>query len=169
MNRVLIAVLLIAIGSAAQAQELDARAYSPAPVGTVVLLAGIGGSDGAVLFDPSTGIADVEADLGVVTTGFGYTFGLAGRQARVLAVFPSAWGRFDGVVRAYLNRCAHVPVELDWSEGEFFDLSALYLVCATHGATYLPESGRCIAGPCTGRSLTPLRVAEAEGKVFLID
>ena len=27
----------------------------------------------------------------------------------------------DGVVRAYLNRCAHVPVELDWVEGEFFD------------------------------------------------
>jgi nitrite reductase/ring-hydroxylating ferredoxin subunit len=82
---------------------------------------------------------------------------------------PAFAVRFGGVVRAYLNRCSHVPVELDWMEGEFFDLSGLYLVCATHGATYLPESGRCIAGPCSGRSLTPLRVAETEGKVFLID
>ena len=63
----------------------------------------------------------------------------------------------------------HVWVELDWVEGEFFDPSKLYLVCATHGAAYLPESGRCIAGPCSGRGLTPLRVTEADGNVFLSD
>ena len=77
--------------------------------------------------------------------------------------------RFNGVVRAYLNRCAHVSVELDWMEGEFFDISGLYLICATHGATYLPESGRCVRGPCDGRALTPLVVAEQEGKVYLIE
>jgi nitrite reductase/ring-hydroxylating ferredoxin subunit len=82
---------------------------------------------------------------------------------------PAFAVRFNGVVRAYLNRCAHVWVELDWVEGEFFDLSRLYLVCATHGAAYLPESGHCIAGPCNGRGLTPLRVTEADGNVFLID
>ena len=59
--------------------------------------------------------------------------------------------RYDGAVHAYLNRCAHVSVELDWVEGEFFDLTGLYLICSTHGATYLPESGRCVAGPCSGR------------------
>jgi nitrite reductase/ring-hydroxylating ferredoxin subunit len=82
---------------------------------------------------------------------------------------PAFAVRFNGVVRAYLNRCTHVWVELDWVEGEFFDLSGLYLVCATHGAAYLPESGRCIAGPCSGRGLTPVRVTEADGNVFLID
>jgi len=82
---------------------------------------------------------------------------------------PAFAVRFDGVVRAYLNRCAHVWVELDWAEGEFFDLSGLYLVCATHGAAYLPESGRCVAGPCKGKALTPLRVTEVDGNVFLID
>ena len=25
--------------------------------------------------------------------------------------------RFRGAVYAYLNRCAHVPIELDWSKG----------------------------------------------------
>jgi len=29
--------------------------------------------------------------------------------------------RFDGQVVAYLNRCAHVPTEMDWQEGEFLD------------------------------------------------
>ena len=82
---------------------------------------------------------------------------------------PAFAVRYDGVVRAFLNRCGHVPVELDWVEGEFFDLSGLYLVCATHGATYLPESGCCIRGPCAGRALTPLRIAEVDGKVLLLD
>ena len=82
---------------------------------------------------------------------------------------PAFAVRFDGVVRAYLNRCAHVPVELDWAEGEFFDLSKLYLICSTHGAMYLPDSGHCIAGPCKGARLHPLQVEEHDGEVYLID
>jgi len=71
-------------------------------------------------------------------------------------------------VYAYVNRCGHVSVELDWVEGEFFDLTGLYLICSTHGATYRPETGRCVRGPCNGRSLAPLSVEEAGGKVYLI-
>lgn len=77
--------------------------------------------------------------------------------------------RYDGLPRAFINRCQHVPVELDWMEGEFFDHSGLYLVCATHGATYLPESGYCVAGPCKGRRLTPLAVSEIDGQVLLTE
>jgi nitrite reductase/ring-hydroxylating ferredoxin subunit len=43
------------------------------------------------------------------------------------------------------------------------------LICSTHGAMYLPDSGRCVGGPCSGRGLVPLAVEEADGKVFLID
>ena len=76
--------------------------------------------------------------------------------------------RYDGTVYAYLNRCAHVSVQLDWAEGEFFDLSGLYLICSTHGATYRPESGRCIRGPCDGRGLVRVSVEEDAGKIYLI-
>lgn len=76
--------------------------------------------------------------------------------------------RHGGKVYGYFNRCAHIGIELDWQPGEFFDESGLYLVCATHGATYLPDSGRCIAGPCSGARLTQLEVCEQEGGVFLI-
>ena len=73
--------------------------------------------------------------------------------------------RFRGVVYGYLNRCAHVPIELDWAEGEFFESSGLYLMCATHGAIYAPESGRCEGGPCRGGKLRPIAVTEIHGRI----
>lgn len=76
--------------------------------------------------------------------------------------------RYDGEVRAFVNRCAHVPVELDWQAGEFFDYSGLYLVCSTHGALYDPVSGACRGGPCGSRGLTKLAVEEFDGKVYLL-
>lgn len=75
--------------------------------------------------------------------------------------------RHGGQVYGYLNRCAHIGVELDWQPGEFFEDSGLYLVCTTHGATYHPDSGMCIAGPCRGARLTQLSVFEQDGGVYL--
>lgn len=80
---------------------------------------------------------------------------------------PAFAVRYEGAARAYLNRCAHVPVELDWLEGRFFDLDALYLVCATHGAMYHPADGACAGGPCRGRGLVALRACEAHGSVWV--
>lgn len=80
---------------------------------------------------------------------------------------PAFVVRYHGQVRAYLNRCGHVPVELDWQPGEFFDHSGLYLICATHGALYAPESGRCLGGRCNGRDLVALAVIEHDGFVVL--
>jgi nitrite reductase/ring-hydroxylating ferredoxin subunit len=87
----------------------------------------------------------------------------------VLAFGDAATGfvvRYDGKPYAYLNRCAHVPIELDWFEGEFFESSGLYLMCSTHGAIYVPESGLCAGGPCKGGKLRPIVVHEADGKIF---
>lgn len=75
--------------------------------------------------------------------------------------------RHAGRVYAYVNRCAHIGIELDWLPGKFFDDSGLYLICSTHGATYQPESGECIAGPCHGARLTRLEVFELNGGVYL--
>jgi nitrite reductase/ring-hydroxylating ferredoxin subunit len=74
--------------------------------------------------------------------------------------------RYDSRVFGYLNRCAHVPIELDWNEGEFFESSGLYLMCSTHGALYAPESGRCAGGPCRGGRLRSITVFEQDGQVF---
>ena len=75
--------------------------------------------------------------------------------------------RYHGRLYAYLNRCAHVSVELDWMEGEFFDYSGLYLVCSTHGAAYVPETGHCVAGPCKGRRLIAVSIEESNEQILL--
>jgi nitrite reductase/ring-hydroxylating ferredoxin subunit len=74
--------------------------------------------------------------------------------------------RYEGQAHAYLNRCAHVPVELDWAEGEFFESSGLYLMCATHGAIYEPNTGQCTGGPCRGGRLRKIELQEKEQKIF---
>jgi nitrite reductase/ring-hydroxylating ferredoxin subunit len=74
--------------------------------------------------------------------------------------------RYRGVAYGYLNRCAHVPIELDWAEGEFFESSGLYLMCSTHGAIYTPESGHCVGGPCRGGRLRPIAVSEQDQQIF---
>lgn len=74
--------------------------------------------------------------------------------------------RFDGQVHAYLNRCAHVPTEMDWQEGEFLDRDKRYIMCSIHGAVYEPTTGRCVTGMCGRMGLTKIRVEEREGQVY---
>ena len=75
--------------------------------------------------------------------------------------------RHGGRVYAYLNRCAHIAMELDWKPGKFFDAEGEYLICSTHGALYAPESGACRGGPCRGAALSGLDVIEARGKIYI--
>lgn len=80
---------------------------------------------------------------------------------------PAFAVRYRGRAHAYLNRCAHVAMELDWQEGVFFDAEGRDLVCATHGATYEPSSGRCLSGPCgPAGALVKLRIEERDGMVY---
>lgn len=81
---------------------------------------------------------------------------------------PAFAVRYGGEVHAYLNRCAHVPVELDWMPGKFFDLTGHLLICAVHGAHYDPRNGRCVMGPCKGGALRRLNVVEDAGLVYLL-
>ncbi len=75
--------------------------------------------------------------------------------------------RYEGKAHAYVNQCAHVPVELDWNEGQFFTVSKDYLICATHGAHYAPHNGYCVFGPCKGKSLQSLPVTELNQQIII--
>ena len=74
--------------------------------------------------------------------------------------------RFEGQPRAYLNRCLHVPVEMDWQPGEFLDADRRFIICSIHGATYDPADGRCAGGPCGRGRLTPVAVVEQAGQLY---
>lgn len=95
--------------------------------------------------------------------GFRFSVQLYGREEPAFAI------RYLGMVYAYLNRCTHVPTELDWTPGDFFADDQRYLICATHGALYAPESGRCVGGRCNGKGLKALPVREMDGQVYLLD
>lgn len=81
---------------------------------------------------------------------------------------PAFVVRYNGMVHAYLNRCAHISVELDFNEGDFFEEGGLYLVCSTHGALYDPETGACVGGPCAGKGLYKLTTLERGQAIYLI-
>ncbi len=74
--------------------------------------------------------------------------------------------RFGGRVVAYLNRCLHVPTEMDWQPGEFLDLDKRFILCSIHGASYEPRDGRCVGGPCGRGRLTAIRTEERDGQVY---
>ena len=98
----------------------------------------------ARLMHPLHRLVCASGDL--VDGGDGVRFELEwrGASAQAFAI------RYRGRVHAYLNRCAHIEMELDWKAGKFFDADGEYLICSTHGALYAPESGKCRGGPCRG-------------------
>ena len=98
------ATIVLLSAGAARAQELEPRSYAPSPVGTTFVLGGFGKSTGGILFGHSLDIDNVQADLWITTAGAGRTFDLLGRQARLLAVFPLAWGAIEGDVHRQLER-----------------------------------------------------------------
>lgn len=73
--------------------------------------------------------------------------------------------RYQGQVHAYLNRCAHVPMEMDEPPNHFFDSTGHWLMCATHGALYQPQTGGCQGGPCRG-GLLKIYLSECDGVVY---
>ena len=81
-----------------------------------------------------------------------------GESCRAFAV------RFEGRVFAYLNRCTHVAMEMDYQPDRFFDDTGRWLLCATHGAAYQPDTGACAGGPCRG-GLVKIALSEEGGRV----
>lgn len=81
-----------------------------------------------------------------------------GQSNRAFAV------RYAREVHAYLNRCTHVPMEMDYQPNKFFDLTGHWLICATHGAMYSPRTGMCRSGPCRG-GLVKIALTESDNQV----
>ncbi len=93
-----VVVVCLAEAQITVAQEMEPRAYSPAPVGTQFVIAAYGHQSGDVLLDSSLPLRDVEVSLNVATIGYGRTFNLAGRQANVAVLVPYIWGNASGTL-----------------------------------------------------------------------
>lgn len=87
-----------AISIGGHAQEMEPRAYSPAPVGMNFVGVSWQNASGGVTTDPTLPITDVDADIDSTLVGYSRTFALAGRSASVSGVLPYAWADVSGEV-----------------------------------------------------------------------
>ena len=101
---------------------------------------------------------------GLQEGGKGLRFDVLNAEGETIPAFAI---KFDYQYFAYLNKCGHIAVQLDYMPGEFFDDEGRTLICSTHGAEYAPDTGACLGGPCYGVGLEPLRLREANGTLFL--
>lgn len=98
---------------------------------------------------------------------------IAPQGARAFTLVEGDWPlrglvvRLGDAVRGYVNRCPHAGHPLDLLPGRFLTPDGTLLLCASHGALFEKSTGYCVAGPCAGRSLTPVALEVTCGYVLL--
>ncbi len=77
---------------------------------------------------------------------------------------------YKGRFHAYINRCRHVPIAMDWVDNQFFAEQGRYLMCQTHNAYYEPDTGECIAGPqsACGKLLFRVTLELEQGVIYAL-
>jgi hypothetical protein len=93
----LVAALTLPI-SPATAQDLEPRAFSPAPVGLNIVAVGYTNSRGNVFFDQALVIEDATGTVHSAAGLYVRTFGIAGMSAKAAVAVPFAWGDWEGLV-----------------------------------------------------------------------
>ena len=68
---------------------------------------------------------------------------------------------------AYRNVCPHAGNPLNWKPHAFLTRARDLIMCSSHGAIFDISSGKCVDGPCPGRSLTPIRTECRDGLVVV--
>ncbi len=91
----------------------------------------------------------------------GFTILLNGEPTEIFLV------NHNDTVTAWLDRCPHRGTPLAWQPDNYLDAEREHLICATHGALFRPDDGRCIAGPCAGEALTPVAIEIINNTVFV--
>jgi nitrite reductase/ring-hydroxylating ferredoxin subunit len=77
--------------------------------------------------------------------------------------------RVGDVVRGYVNRCPHAGHPLNLLPQRFLTPDGTLILCSSHGALFEKNTGYCVAGPCAGRSLTPVALELRYGFVLLAE
>lgn len=75
--------------------------------------------------------------------------------------------RQGGCVYAYENSCRHVGHPLNWNPDTFLTEDGSRIICASHGALYDIESGRCTGGPCRGKTLNRVDCEIRDGMIVV--
>ena len=87
----LVVTTLVALGSGADAQELEPRAYTNTPVGLNFLIAGYAYSSGGVATDPALPIKDAHLHIHSAILAYARSLNVLGTSGKVDVVLPYAW------------------------------------------------------------------------------
>ena len=71
-------------------------------------------------------------------------------------------------IYVYKNSCPHIGIALEWVEDQFLDSSRSMIQCANHGALFVIENGKCVAGPCTGQKLVAINFDVVDDIICLL-
>ncbi len=77
--------------------------------------------------------------------------------------------RSEVAVNVYYNRCPHLGSHLEWQSDQFLNYDKSLILCATHGALFIIESGLCLAGHCQNQSLTMADFYIEDGQLYIND
>lgn len=97
--------------------------------------------------------------LADITEGGSKGFTLTGRKLFCV--------KQQGKIYLYQNSCPHLGIPLEWVEDQFLDGSGTMIQCANHGALFVIKTGKCVAGPCSGRALIPVAYRIDAGDIFV--
>lgn len=86
----LLATALGGAATAARAQSVEPRAYSPAPTGLNFLVVGYAATKGGLSFDTSVPIEDPKLSTGGPVLGYARTLDLWGRSGKIDVILPTA-------------------------------------------------------------------------------
>lgn len=70
-------------------------------------------------------------------------------------------------VFAYQNVCMHAGHPLNWQPDSFLTKDGDAIICASHGAMYKIEDGKCFAGPCRGKRLKTVDTEVRDGVIYV--
>jgi nitrite reductase/ring-hydroxylating ferredoxin subunit len=75
----------------------------------------------------------------------------------------------NGARHAYINCCPHQFIPLETFPNHFLTENKKYFLCSGHGARFELATGACYSGPCLGKGLDRLAIAELDGAVYLAE
>ncbi|MBI4725166.1 MAG: Rieske 2Fe-2S domain-containing protein [Rhodomicrobium sp.] len=83
-----------------------------------------------------------------------------GKTSRPWYIFVVNW---DKQFFAYVNRCPHERVNLDWERNQFLEQGSKRIMCGKHGSLFDLTTGKCVEGRCVGESLEPVSICIVDG------
>jgi hypothetical protein len=86
-----LAFALVFAAAGVQAQEMEPRAYSNAPIGLNFLITGYAHAQGGVTVDPSVPLTNADIRYDAAAAAFVHSLSVFGRSGKFSAVMPYAW------------------------------------------------------------------------------